>query len=159
MFVNGDTSPEKKQPGLNRLVVVVIDGLLFHYDIHNGTLYKYPLHYLVWDRQEEMKCLVRNEKIYGVKPKFQENSMNRLRNIKHFSLNIGCICVEKKQCLLSRWEKYCSNKCSYLECGGNGKPKTTVTKFTDNKNYICMKPTIVKNKNFRRKQKNKEYIT
>ena len=49
-FGNGDTSPEKKQPGLNRHTVAVIDGHYFHYVIHNGTLYTSPLHCLVGDR-------------------------------------------------------------------------------------------------------------
>ena len=40
---NGERCPEKTQPGLNRHVVAVIDGLFIHYDIHNGSLFKYPL--------------------------------------------------------------------------------------------------------------------
>ena len=107
---NGETCPENTQPRLNRHVVAVIDGLFIHYDIHNGSLFKYPLQYLVGDRQEEKKYLVRVKKVYGVKPKFQEDWIHRLRHVTHVTLNIGCICVGKKSCILSRWKEHCSNQ-------------------------------------------------
>ena len=46
-LVNGERIPEMTQPGLNRHVVAVIDDLFIHYDIHNGSLFKYSLHCLV----------------------------------------------------------------------------------------------------------------
>ena len=46
-------SPQKAQPSLNRHVVAVVDGLIYHYDVHNGMLYKYQLQYLMGNRQEE----------------------------------------------------------------------------------------------------------
>ena len=157
---NGERCPEKTQPGLNRHVVAVIDGLFIHYDIHNGSLFKYPLQYLVGDRQEEKKYLVRVKKVYGVKPKFQEDWIHRLRHVTHVTLNIGCICVGKKSCILSRWKEHCSNQWPRLECGGQWDVNNNSSKFTESDSYIWKSPTTIKNKNFRRKQnKTKQYMT
>ena len=58
-FETRNACPEQQQPGLNRHAITVIDGTLFHCDIHDGKLYRYPLKYLVGNRQEEQKYLVR----------------------------------------------------------------------------------------------------
>ena len=113
-----NASPEIQQPGLNRHAVVVIDNNFFHYDIHDGTLHRYPIHLLVGKRQDEQKYLVRVEKVYEVRPKHQPGWKNRVRHVHHVSLNIGCICVGNLRCTLNRWEERCSNDCPCIECGG-----------------------------------------
>ena len=90
--------------------MVVIGGLFFHYDIHTLTLYMYPLQYLIWDRREENKYLVRVEDVYEVKPRFQEDWRHRLRHVQHVSLNIGCICVGKQRCTQSRLKEHYSKE-------------------------------------------------
>ena len=61
------------QPGLNRHAVAVIDDLFIHHNIHNESLFKYPVQYLVEDRQEEKKYFVCVEIVYQVKQKFRED--------------------------------------------------------------------------------------
>ena len=113
-----NNAPEQQQPGLNRHAVAVIDGNFFHYDVHDGTLRRYPIHLLVGKRQDEQKYLVRVEKVYEVRPKHQPDWQNRGRHVHHVSLNIGCICVGNLRCTLNRWEERCSNDCPCIECGG-----------------------------------------
>ena len=99
-----NASPELQQPGLNRHAVAVIDSNFYHYDIHDGTLHRYPIQVLVGRRQDEQKNLVRVEKVYEVHPEHQPDWKNRLRHVHHVSLNIGCICAGKPRCTLNRWE-------------------------------------------------------
>ena len=47
MLGNGEICPKKTQPGMKGHAIAVIDGIFIHYDIHNGSLFKYPLKYLV----------------------------------------------------------------------------------------------------------------
>ena len=128
--------------GLNRHKVVVINCIFFIYNIHNGILYKYPLHYLVGDRQEERKYLVRDEKVYGVKPKFQENWMNRLRHVNPVSINIIYIYIYIS--VWARTDVTCQDETNSVVTNapgsstrGNGKPKTTAV------NLLMIKTTYI----------------
>ena len=72
VFHNGNTSPQKLQPGLNRHVVAVVDCyFVFHYDVRDIMIHKYPMQYLEGDRQDELKYTLRVEKVYCVKLIFQ----------------------------------------------------------------------------------------
>ena len=71
MFNNADTTPRNEQTGLNRNAVVAVDGLFYDYDVHDWTLHKYQLIYLVGDRQEKLKYLLRVGKVYCVNRQFQ----------------------------------------------------------------------------------------
>ena len=64
LFIDNNTSPQNTQPGLNIYALAVIDGFFYHYDIHDDTLHKYSLQYLVGDRQKELKYLLRVAKVY-----------------------------------------------------------------------------------------------
>ena len=87
------------------------------------------------DGQEEMKYLVRDKNLYSIKPKFQEDWINRLRHVKHVSRNIGCIYVGNERCILSRREEHWFNTCPCLECGGQWEANNNnnSSKLTDNK--------------------------
>ena len=65
--------PENQQPGMNRHAVTLIDGVFFHYDIHDGKLHRYSLKYLVGERQEEHKYLVRVQKFMKFVLNFRRN--------------------------------------------------------------------------------------
>ena len=58
---------------MNRHAVTLIDGGFFHYDIHDGKLHRYTLKYLVGERQEEHKYLVRVQKIMKFVLNFRRN--------------------------------------------------------------------------------------
>ena len=78
----------------------------------------------------------------------------------HATKNIGCIYVGKNQCIISRWGEQCSNHCSCLECEGQLENENKRSKFRkENNSNIIVLTTTIKNKNFRRDQRNKKYIT
>ena len=58
MFNEGDISQQKTHIGLNKHALVVVNGRFYHYDGYDGTLHKYPLLYLVGEKQEESKYLI-----------------------------------------------------------------------------------------------------
>ena len=63
VLIDGDTSPQNSQPGLNIHAESVVDGMFYHYDGHDATLHQYPLLDLIGDIQEEQKYLLQIEKI------------------------------------------------------------------------------------------------
>ena len=160
VFNDGDTSLQNSQSGLNRHAVAVVDGMFYHYDGHDETLHQYQLLDLFGDRQQKQKYLIQIEKVYSVKPKFQEEWINRSKHITHATLSIVCICVGKNQCIILRWGEQCSNNCPYLECGGQQENENKSSKFqNDNNSNITVPTTTIKNKNFKGVQRNKKCIT
>ena len=70
LFNEGDASSPNSQPGLNRHTVTVVDGLIYHYNQHDGTLHTFPFAYLV-GKYVKNKYLIKVEKVYSIQPKYQ----------------------------------------------------------------------------------------
>ena len=90
-----------------------MDGLCYHLVNKAMTICCYLISRLLV-RQEHLNYFIRNEKLFNLRPRYEDEWRKRGRHSKYLWLHIGCFfCIGKEKYGKSKW------KSPWMEYGGS----------------------------------------